>query len=126
VSITKVHYPSDIPRISLDKDWGAGMMDKGLNGEYSVPCRRALNIANLIINKPELLEIAWKIAQVKREDIEPDGRLAALILWLARGREVYTGKDGLIRAKATVLVKPMTKLLELIERVEKAIFKASV
>lgn len=124
--ITKINYPSDIPTISLDKDWGAGMMDKGLNGEYSEPCRRALNIANLIINKPALLEIAWKIAQVKREDIEPDGRIAALTLWLARGREVYTGKDGLIRAKSTVLVKPMAILLELIERVEKAIFKASV
>lgn len=126
MSIKKINYPSDIPRISLDKDWGAGMMDKGLNGEYSEPCKRALNIANLIINKPGLLEVAWTVAQVKREDIELDGRIAALILWLARGREVYTGEDGLIRAKATVLVKPMTKLLELIERVEKAIFKGNV
>jgi len=84
--------PYDIPGISLDVNWGAGMIRKGLNGSYRGPCERALKICEQIIAHPLFFEPVWEMARV-----EGDAKrsLAALIMWLARGRPVRDAHDGI-------------------------------
>lgn len=92
--------PYDIPGLSPHKHKGAGMIDKGLRpkAKYGQPCRRALNLAERLLNAPSLLEVAWGLAEVQGENIPTNLRLAALTLWLARGRRIHVGQDNLIKA----------------------------
>ena len=108
----------DIPGISLDKDWGAGMIKKGLNGSYKEPCQRALLISEKINDNPKLLNIAWGVAKVHGK-VGPS--LAALTLWLSRGRAVHDARDG-VRAGNKPEVT-MGELLKIINDVEMNIMK---
>jgi len=105
----------EIPGISMHRDWGSGIINKGIRSgrEYKESCERALNIAKYLSNQPSFLTEAWKVAQVRGN---AQRSVAALALWLARGRKVHDAKDG-VRADGYVEMK-MEKLLKLINEVE--------
>jgi hypothetical protein len=92
--------PYDVPGLSPHKHKGAGMIEKGLspNGKYGQPCRRSLRLAERLLSNPSTLEVAWGLAGVEGENIPVNLRLAALTLWLARGRRIHVGRDNLIKA----------------------------
>jgi hypothetical protein len=108
-----VMNPDDISGISLNKDWGAGMIKKGLNGKYKDPCQRALLISEIIRDNTTLLSIAWGVAKV-HGNASPS--LAALTLWLARGRAVYDARDG-VRAgnKPEITIEELLKIINNVE-----------
>lgn len=108
--------PYKVPGISENSNWGAGMIAKGLNGSYREPCEKALMVCEKIVSDESLLEPAWKAARVvgsaKRS-------IAALTLWLARGRPVADSRDG-VRGGTGPSVG-MSELLAIISEVENVV-----
>jgi hypothetical protein len=101
-----------IPGISADPDFGIGIIKKGLNGQYRESCQKALQVADKIGKNEKLLISAWKIAKpISRARMS----LAALTLWLARGREVYDARDGVKAGKASI--KKPYELVEIINQI---------
>ncbi len=114
--------PQDIPGISPNVNWGAGMIVIGLKprGRYKEPCGRALKICEQIIGTPSLLDKAWQIAKVQGTAKKS---IAALVMWLARGRPVSDSRDGVRGGNRPAVDFP--ELIKIVSDVEQVIQFAS-
>ena len=110
----------DVPGISRDRDRGGGMIRKGLNGQYREPCERALRICEKLMADQGSFEIVWQTAQVIGSASQS---IAALTMWLARGRPVTDSPDG-VRGGGRPTVT-MNELLHIISEVESVIGKST-
>lgn len=115
--------PKEIPGLSRHPDWGSGMIEKGIRGNrgYKETCERALILAEVIFRNKNLLDNAWIKAKVQGSARKS---LAALTLWLARGREVHDSKDG-VRGNGKVIITPPSSLVKIIVDVEREIITNS-
>ena len=114
--------PQDIPGISPNANWGAGMIAIGLKpkGRYKEPCGRALKICEQIIVTPSLLDKTWQIAKVQGTAKKS---IAALVIWLARGRPVSDSRDGVRGGNGPAVDFP--ELIKIVSDVEQVIQSAS-
>lgn len=97
------------------------MIRKGLNGQYREPCERALRICEKLMADRDSFEIAWEKAQV----VGSAGKsIAALTMWLARGRPVTDSRDG-VRGGGSPAVT-LNELLHIISEVEGGVGKSRI